>query len=289
MKNVAVRISVISIIINILLSAGKFVAGIIGNSTAMISDAVHSASDVFSTFIVIIGVKAANRDSDASHQYGHERLECIASMILSTVLFVTGIGIGLDGIRKITSGSYGDLTIPTMLPLIAAIASIIIKEWMYWFTMGAAKTLDSGVLMADAWHHRSDSLSSIGSFIGILGARLGYPVLDPIASVVICCFIIKAAYDIFRDAIAKLTDRSCDENTVETIRELILRQDGVLGIDLLKTRLFGSKIYIDVEIRAKGSQSLIDAHNIAETVHDTIEAEFPNVKHCMIHVNPNEQ
>ena len=140
--------------------------------------------------------------------------------------------------------------------------------------------------MADAWHHRSDALSSIGSFIGVLGARMGYPVLDPVASVVICLFIIKAAYDIFVDAVRKMTDESCDEETVQAIEAVVRAQPGVLGVDEIKTRLFGPKIYVDVEICADGERTLNETHAVAEGVHLAIEQSFPNVKHCMVHVNP---
>jgi len=288
MKNdTAMRVSVVTLIINLLLSLGKLAAGILGRSAAMVSDAVHSASDVFSTLIVMVGISVSRKDADKSHQYGHERLECIASIILASILFLVGAGIGYTAISGIVSGESP--SVPTLLPLIAAAVSIGVKEWMYWYTRAAAIQVNSGALMADAWHHRSDALSSVGSFIGIIGARLGLPILDPIAGVVICLFILKAAYDIFRDTIAKLTDRACDEETEDRIREIILMQEGVQGLDLLRTRLFGSKMYIDVEISAVGSQSLHEAHAIAENVHDAIEGTLPNVKHCMVHVNPTEQ
>lgn len=287
MKNdTAMRVSVITLIINLFLSLGKLAAGVLGHSAAMISDAVHSASDVFSTLIVMVGISVSRKDADKSHPYGHERLECIASIILAAILFITGAGIGYSAISNILSRQATE--VPAILPLIAAIISIGVKEWMYWYTRAAAKKVRSTALMADAWHHRSDALSSVGSLIGIAGARLGFPILDPIASGVICLFILKAAYDIFRDAIAKLTDRSCDDKTEVRIREIILEQKGVKGLDLLRTRLFGSMIYIDVEISAVGSQSLIEAHVIAEQVHDAIEEQLPNVKHCMVHVNPAE-
>lgn len=286
-KKIAMRVSVVSIIVNAILSLFKLFAGIFAKSNAMISDAIHSASDVFSTFIVIIGVNIANKQSDEEHQYGHERLECVAAIILAVILAATGIGIGINGLEKILGGSYWELEVPGMIALIAAIISIVVKEWMYWYTRSAAKKINSGALMADAWHHRSDSLSSIGALIGILGARLGYPIFDPVASVVICIFIIKAAYDIFKDAIDKLVDKSCDEETVEKIKKVIMNQEGVLGIDLLRTRLFGSKIYVDVEISADGNKPLKETHAIAEKVHDAIEEEFKTVKHCMVHVNPD--
>ena len=142
--------------------------------------------------------------------------------------------------------------------------------------------------MADAWHHRSDALSSVGALIGIGGAQLGFPVMDSIASLVICIFILKAAYDIFKDAIDKMVDKACDEETEEELKNCALAQDGVLGIDLLHTRTFGNKIYVDIEISADGNMSLFEAHNIAEQVHDSIEQSFPKVKHIMVHVNPSE-
>lgn len=285
-KGIAMRVSIVSIVVNVILSLLKLLAGLIAYSGAMISDAVHSASDVFSTFIVIIGVHISNKKSDKEHQYGHERLECVASMILSVVLAATGIGIGMQGIEKITAGNYGELQIPGISALIASVVSIGVKEWMYWYTRAAAKKVHSGALMADAWHHRSDALSSVGAFIGILGARLGFPILDPVASVVICIFIEKAAYDIFKDSIDKMVDKSCDMETIEKMRKVIENQEGVIRIDEMKTRLFGAKIYVDIEIAADGNRTLSETHQIAERVHDAIETEFPMVKHCMVHVNP---
>lgn len=284
-KHIAMKVSVITVAINLLLSALKLTAGIMAHSGAMISDAVHSASDVLSTFVVMIGVTLSNRKSDDGHPYGHERLECVVSIILSIVLAATGIGIGFAGIGKIT-GKAGAIEIPGKLALAAAVLSIIIKEWMYWYTRSAAKKINSGALMADAWHHRSDAMSSIGAFIGIFGAMLGFPILDPIASVVICIFILKVAFDIFKEAIYQMIDRSGSTELNQRIRALAEEQEGVLGIDDIKTRMFAAKIYVDIEIAALGKLSLIEAHGIAEQVHDVVEQEIPEVKHCMVHVNP---
>ena len=178
--------------------------------------------------------------------------------------------------------------IPGILAGIAAIVSIVVKEGMFRYTRHFARKIDSGALMADAWHHRSDALSSVGALVGIAGARLGFPLADPLASLVICIFIEKAAVEIFKDAIDKMVDKSCDEETEQTLREFILQQDGVLGIDLLQTRLFGNKIYVDTEICVDGQKTLQEAHAIAETVHRSIEQSFPKVKHIMVHVNPVE-
>jgi cation diffusion facilitator family transporter len=283
----AMRVSKVSIAVNLLLSVFKLLAGIFAHSGAMISDAVHSASDVLSTFVVIIGVRLSGKKSDQDHPYGHERLECVSSIILAVLLALTGVGIGISGIQEILAGSEGGtFTVPGRLALIAAVLSLVVKEWMFWYTRSAAKKVNSGALMADAWHHRSDALSSVGAFVGILGARMGYPVLDPVASVVICGFILKAALDIFRDAIDKMVDHACDEQTENQIRETIGGVRGVARIDLLHTRLFGSKIYVDVEIAAEDELPLKEAHAIAEQVHHSIETDFPDVKHCMVHVNP---
>lgn len=285
-KEVAFHISIVSITVNLMLAFVKFFAGVLGRSGAMISDAIHSASDIFSTLIVMIGVGMSAKESDEDHPYGHDRIECVASIILAVVLFATGIGIGLDGVHNIISGDYASLEVPTMLPLVAALVSIGVKEWMYWYTKAGAKKINSGALMADAWHHRSDALSSIGALIGIIGARMGYPVCDSIACVIICIFIAKAAYDIFKDAMNKMVDKACDDETTGKLERIIWSVDGVEQIDVLNTRLFGAKIYVDVEIATDGNRKLFEAHQIAEEIHNRIEAEFPKVKHCMVHVNP---
>lgn len=284
-EKTAMKVSIVSVIWNLLLSAGKLFAGIFANSGAMISDAVHSASDVFSTIIVMIGVKISGKDSDNDHPYGHERLECVSAIILATVLAATGIGIGYGAVVKIMAGDY-NVEMPGILALVAAVVSILVKELMFWYTRYYAKQIDSSALMADAWHHRSDSLSSIGALIGIIGARLGFGIMEPLASVVICIFIEKAAYDIFMDAVNKMVDKSCDDETMEKIKACAMNIPGVENIDLLRTRVFGNKIYVDMEIAADGNKTLDETHAVAERVHDAIEQEFPKVKHIMVHVNP---
>ena len=283
----AIKISRISILVNLLLSAGKLAAGLLAHSGAMISDAVHSASDVFSTLVVIVGVKLSGKDSDREHPYGHERMECVAAILLSGILLATGLVIGWEGIQKILS-ERAELRAPGILAAAAALVSILVKELLFRYVRGFARKLDSTALMAEAWHHRSDALSSIGALAGILGARAGFPVLDPLASVVICVFIAKAAADIFRDAVDKMVDHSCDEETEDRIRLCAVEQPEVERIDLLKTREFGNRIYIEMEIAVNGDLPLRQAHEAAERVHDEIERRFPKVKHIMIHVNPAE-
>ncbi|MBQ9283655.1 MAG: cation transporter [Acidaminococcaceae bacterium] len=285
-EKIAMRISWYSIAVNVFLSLGKLAAGLLGHSAAMVSDAIHSASDVFATFIVMAGIRISGRASDEDHQYGHERLECVASILLAVILALTGLGIGYAGIDKILNQDAEALTVPTLLPLIAAIVSIVVKEAMYWYTRHYALMLQSDALMADAWHHRSDALSSIGSFIGVLGARMGFPLLDPIASVVICLMILQAGYEIFTGAIDKMVDKACSKEEEDSMRSKIVSIPGVEHIDLLHTRQFGSRIFVDVEVSAADNLTLLQSHQIAEDIHHSIEKDFPNVKHCMVHINP---
>jgi len=280
----AYRVSIVTIIANTALSLLKLAAGIFASSGAMISDALHSASDVLSTFIVLIGIRLSRKEADKTHQYGHERFECVSAIVLAIVLCITGIGIGVAGVRKIMLKE--ETAVPGIAALVAAVVSIVVKEIMYHYTAHAAKKINSPALKADAWHHRSDALSSVASFAGILGAILGAPVLDTIAAVAIAALVVKVSFDIFSDAVGRMTDRACDEKTEREIEEIITSVDGVMSVDLLKTRLFGDKIYVDVEIGADGTLSLFESHEVAEKVHDAIEAYSPKIKHCMVHVNP---
>lgn len=280
------KLSVVGIGGNILLSAFKFFAGIVGNSSAMVSDAVHSLSDVFATFIAFLGVKFGRRAPDATHPYGHERIESLAAIALGLVLVITGLGIGKVGLDKILAGNYENLPIPGLIALVAAIVSIAVKEAMFWYTRHYARVIRSSAFEADAWHHRSDALSSVGALIGVGGSMLGYPVLDPIASVVICLFILKQGVSIIIDAVKKMLDTSCGEQFENEVRKIVGSTSQIVRIDDLRTRMFGDKVYVDLEVAIDGSMSLRDAHAIAERVHDDIEHELPEVKHVMIHVNP---
>ena len=280
------RVTSIGIIGNVILSLFKFLAGIFGHSSAMVSDAIHSLSDVLATFIAWLGIRLSMQAPDREHPYGHERLECVASLLLGTILFGTGLMIGFSGLKTILAGHYEELQAPECIALIAAVVSIATKEGMFWYTRHYAKVLNSAAFMADAWHHRSDALSSIGSLIGIGGAMLGFPILDPLASVAIAVCIIKVAYDILKDAVSKMLDTACSSEYEKKLADFISAQDGVDRLDVLHTRMFGNKFYIDAEISVDGDKSLTDAHEIAESVHTQVEKHFDNIKHIMIHVNP---
>ena len=196
-QKTANKVSAVTIAANALLAVFKLFAGVFAHSSAMISDAVHSASDVFSTIVVIIGIRLASKASDREHPYGHERMECVAAIVLAMVLFITGLGIGADALQDILRGDYSNLQVPGILALAAAVISIAVKEIMFWYTRFYAKKIDSSALMADAWHHRSDAFSSVGALIGIAGARLGFPILYSIAGLGIVVVSVKAAYVCF--------------------------------------------------------------------------------------------
>lgn len=278
------KVTIISILLNIGLTVIKVIAGILGNSTAIIADGLHSASDIITSIGILIGNRISRKPRDDEHQYGHEKAESLVSFILASVLIIVALKLGYDGVKNLIN--INKIIKPTMLPLIVSLISIGVKEYQYQITIKVAKKTNSSSLRADAWHHRSDALSSVGSFIGILGARIKFPILDPIASIIICLLIIKVAYDIFKDSIYKLIDASCDDETINKIKDVILEQEGVIQLDSLKTRVFGSRIYADIEISAYGKQSLEDAHDIAEKIHDEVEKKIPMIKHCMVHVNP---
>ena len=283
------NLSLVSVIGNAVLSGFKLFAGIFGHSRAMISDAIHSLSDVLTTIIAFIGVKISKKAPDNSHPYGHERIECVASLFLGLLLMVTGLGVGKVGLQNIISGNYGSLAVPGVIALIAAIISIVGKEAMYWYTRHYAKLIGSAAFMADAWHHRSDAFSSVGSLIGIGGAMLGFPIMDSITSLVICLFILKVSFDILKDAIVKMLDTSCGEEYEAELRQFIETQPDVICVDMIHTRMFGNKVYIDTEIQVDGNKSLRESHDIAEHVHHSVETHFLDTKHIMVHVNPTEQ
>ncbi len=288
-KIIVKKMTLVGILGNVMLTAFKLFAGIIGRSGAMVSDAVHSLSDVFATFIAFWGTIVSKRPADTEHPYGHERVECVASLILGMILFVTGLEIGKVGIQTILSGKYEAMPVPGKIALIAAIVSIVTKEAMFWYTRHYAKILHSEVFLADAWHHRSDALSSVGSLIGIGGSMLGFHVMDSAASVIICFFILKVAYDILKDAINKMMDTSCGEEYEQKIRDFVSEQEGVRAVDVLHSRMFGSRVYVDLEIEVDRNITVGEGHDIAENVHDRIEQNFEEIKHVMIHVNPTAE
>lgn len=277
------KVSLITISINIMLSVLKLIAGFWGRSSAMIADSIHSVSDVVTTVIVIIGLRISSKGEDGKHPYGHERLESVCAKIISIILILVGFTIGYKSILNIYSGNSA---VPGSIALWAAVVSIFVKEGMYWYTIITARKIKSISMEGDAWHHRSDALSSIGAFLGILGARYGYTFLDPLAGILVSVLIIKVGVELYIRAIKELVDASADNDVLEHITSTVIAVEGVEAIRNLKTRIFGNKIYVDIEIYVYEGLSVKEGHDIAESVHRMVEEEIDTVKHCMVHVEP---
>ena len=284
------RVTFVGFVVNLVLSVLKLAAGIVGRSGAMVADAVHSFSDLATDVVVIAFARISAKPRDDGHDYGHGKYETLATIIISLALGIVGAGILAGSIRDIRIVVDGGLLPrPGLVALVAAGVSIVVKEILYRYTVREGRAVDSPSVVANAWHHRSDALSSLGTLVGIACAYfLGqkWRIADPIAALVVAVFIFKVAYGIFHESIDRLVDRACDADTVAAMRKTMLRTPGVVRVDDLKTRLFGSRTYVDAEIAVDGALPLRDAHVIAEAVHHELERDYPDVKHCTVHVNP---
>lgn len=288
-EKIIYQVSLVTIIGNLTLTVVKFLAGFFGNSIAMISDAVHSASDVLSTFAVIIGAKFSNKKADKEHPYGHEKIESVTSIILAIMLFVSGVSIGFCGINEILKSQKEAIVPPSSIVIWFAVLSIAVKEIMYRYTKKAANKINSTSLEADAWHHRSDALSSVGSLVGVTGAVLGCPILDPIASIAICIIIIKVSFSIAKTGLNQIIDTAASPEIETEIKNIIENQSDILKLDLLKTRQFGNRIYVDIEVQIDKNMSFQDVHTLIHKLRLKIEQHNPSIKHCMIHANPSRK
>lgn len=277
------KVLLVTIFLNVILALFKVLAGVLGHSSAMLADGVHTLSDVLTSIIVLIGLKISSKEADEEHPYGHEKYESVFAKVLSMLLLLTGIYIGYEAINILRSGEFSE---PGKIALIAALSSIVVKEVMYHYTMKTAKKIKSISMEADAWHHRSDVFSSIGTFVGILGARMGVPALDPITGIVVSFFIIKVGIDLYLKSVRELVDESADDKTIKRIIEKTNSIEGVRGIKNLKTRIFGNRIYVDIDIFVDSFISVKEGHDISEMVHDKLEHEIDDIKHCMVHIEP---
>lgn len=286
------RVTLLGSFVNLLLVVFKFIAGIVGHSAAMIADAVHSLSDFITDIIVIIFVAISGKPEDSDHSYGHGKYETLATAVIGIILFFVGVGILISGIKAIVGALQGEpLQAPSLLALIAAVISIVVKEALYRYTVKRGKALDSSSVVANAWHHRSDALSSIGTAIGIGGAVfLGeqWRILDPIAAVVVSIFIIKVAVELIKPCIDELVERSLPEEVEQRIHALILQSPQVSSPHHLRTRRIGSCIAIEVHIRMDGQISLSEAHQVASDIERRLKAEFGEKTHIGIHMEPTK-
>lgn len=284
------RVTIVGSVVNMLLLIFKFVAGIVGNSAAMVADAVHSLSDFVTDIVVILFVRLSGRPADEDHGYGHGKFETLATLFVSLVLFGVAVMLFVGGVKDIVAVAHGrQLAEPTMVALIAAVISIIAKELLYHYTVKCGKKLNSQVVVANAWHHRSDAFSSIGVLAGVGGAMFlggSWAVLDPIAATIVSLFIVKVAYSLLMPSLEELLERSLPKDVEQRIEQIILSVDGVSSPHHLRTRRIGSAYAIEVHIRMDGNLTLTQAHAVTTAVERLLKQEFGDSTHVGIHTEP---
>lgn len=287
------KVTILGGVANLLLVGFKFMAGIAGRSGAMIADAVHSVSDLMTDVVVLVFVKLSSKPQDSSHDFGHGKFETIASLFIGLALAAAAVGIVVNGATKLARWLQGeDLPSPGKIALWGALVSIVIKELTYQYTYRKGKELNSQVVMANAWHHRSDAMSSVGAAAGIAGAIfLGdrWTVLDPVASIVVGAMLVKVAWDLLGPSIGELTEQSLPEETEEEILKLVTSVEGVVDPHNLRTRRIGNNIAAEVHIRMEGKLTLDEAHEKATTIEHLFKERFGKDSHIIIHMEPRKQ
>lgn len=284
------RVTIKGSIINVVLLIFKFVAGIVGGSAAMIADAVHSLSDFLTDVVVVVFVRLGSKPEDGDHDYGHGKYETLATAAIGMALFIVGAMLCYGGGAKIVSAMRGEaLEQPGWIALAAALMSIALKEWAYRFTVSVGRRLDSPAVVANAWHHRSDALSSIGTAIGIGGAIIlgsRWAVLDPIAAVVVSVFIMRTAYTLVGQSMGELLEKSLPEDMERQIADIASEEPTVSAIQHLRTRRIGSHIAIDMHVRMPGALSLYEAHQHATNIEQRLRERFGEETYINLHVEP---
>jgi len=284
------KVTLIGTVVNALLIVLKLVAGIIGRSSAMVADAVHSLSDFVTDAIVLIFVRIAGLPSDKGHDYGHGKYETLATLIIGCILAMAGIGLLISGIEQVVRSFNGEhLPRPRMVALIVAVLSIASKEWLYRYTVKVGRATESQAVIANAWHHRSDAISSGGTLVGIAGAMfLGeqWRILDPLAAVMVSMFIIKSGYDIIRPSVGELLEASLPDSQEREIRTLVMSIDGIKNVHNLRTRRIGCTIAADMHVKMDGGMSLSEAHALASRAERAIKSQFGENSIVTIHMEP---
>lgn len=284
------KVTVLGSVINVLLVILKLAFGIIGRSSAMVADAVHSLSDLITDVVVIVFVKLSNKPQDKDHDYGHGKYETLATAFIGLALLAVGVMILYGGVEKIFAALRGEpLPEPGMIALIAALLSIVLKEWCYRFTVKVGRDTGSQAVVANAWHHRSDAFSSIGTALGIGGAIfLGerWTVLDPIAAVVVSVFIIKTSLSLMRQASDELLEKSLPDETERKIKDIAESEDGVSGIHNIRTRRIGNRISIEMHLRMPGDITLYEAHRRATEIERNLRCQFGADTYISLHIEP---
>ena len=285
------KVTLIGSAVNAILIVMKFIAGFVGKSSAMVADAIHSLSDFISDIIVLVFVKIAGKPKDKSHDYGHGKFETLATMIIGIMLIAAGVGLMVNGIGNVMGSLQGEsLERPTMLALIVAIVSIALKEWLYRYTVSSGRKLNSRAVIANAWHHRSDAVSSLGTLLGISGAMfLGdkWRILDPIAAIIVSILIIKSGYDIVKPCISELLEASLPDDKENEIEKLVTSVPGIDSIHNLRTRRIGNAIAVDLHAKMDGNLTLSVAHKKATAAEKAIKKAFGENSIINIHMEPS--
>lgn len=284
------KVTIWGSIVNFILLIFKFVAGVLGHSSAMVADAIHSLSDFATDIIVLFFVRISSKPADTTHKYGHGKFETLATAFIGFALLAVGIGILIEGTKNIVAVVRGEvLQAPGVIALLAAAVSIISKEILYQYTVYKGRKINSQAVVANAWHHRSDAFSSIGTLVGIAGAMfLGekWRVLDPVAAVIVSVFILKVAIDILRNSLEELMEHSLPDAEEEEIKQIILSMNGVESPHHLRTRRIGNRVAIEVHIRMNGDMTLTKAHQITTEVEQQLKLRFGENTHIGIHTEP---
>lgn len=279
------KVTILSIFLNIILGSFKIFAGVVAHSTAMLADGVHSLSDVITSMGVLIGIFIAKKPKDKDHNYGHEKAETLAGFVLALVLLMVGLEIGFKAVESMMH--LEKIKTPGYLALVAAAISIGVKEFQYHITMSVAKKYDLQLLVADAWHHRSDSISSVGALLGIIGSMMGYKFLDPLAGFVVALLILKVSLDVLKNTSNGLMDGSLSADKNQLLRKLILNHKEVKSIDQIRTRIHGSMAYADITIKVDENMSVKVAHDLTETIEKEVKKEIKEIADLLVHVEPN--
>ena len=284
------RVTFMGGLVNVVLLVFKFVAGILGGSAAMIADAVHSLSDFASDIVVLVLVKLGSKPQDEDYDYGHGKFETLASVIIGLALLLVGVMLAYSGVVKIYHAFRGEvLPQPGVIAFVAALVSIALKEWAFQFTVRVGRQVHSEAVVANAWHHRSDALSSIGTAVGIGGAILlgsQFSVLDPIAAVVVSFFIVKTAYGLISNALGELLEKSLSPDMEEEIKHIAESEESVSEVHHLQTRRIGNGIAIEMHVRIPGETTLYTAHQHATSIERKLKARFGEQTHIGLHVEP---
>jgi cation diffusion facilitator family transporter len=289
----AYKVTFAGFLVNIILTVFKLLAGFLGNSSAMIADGIHSMSDFGSDIMVFFGFKISNKPADDNHNYGHERFETLTSFVISIMLIGVGIGISFSSVDKIINIINGEvIEVPGLIAFFAALISIISKEWIYRYTLKVGKKIKSKAIIANAWHHRTDSFSSIGALIGIgMAILLGdkFVILDPITALIVTVFIFKAGIEILMQSINEFLDVAIEEKDIKLIEDIIFNTDGVKDFHKLKTRALGNKISVEFHILVDKGLSITKAHEITDILENKLKNEFGDETHINIHIEPYKE